>query len=64
LIKTKKAYITPHLAFHGNVEALTLGGGQGHYTRGKGGGNAFGYGHCKNATPGHPEDYLSCGSFS
>ncbi len=62
----KKAYSTPQLMIHGNVETLTLGGGNGHQGRpvGGGGGNGYGYGHCKHAgqNPGHMDDPLGgCG---
>ena len=57
----KSAYSAPQLTVHGNVESLTRGDGNGHYTRGGGGGNAYGYGHCRNAgNPGHPEEEEGC----
>lgn len=55
----KGAHSAPKLTIHGNVESLTRGDGNGHYTRG--GTNGNGYGHCKNAgNPGHLEDEEGC----
>lgn len=53
----KALYSAPRLTVHGNVETITRGGGNGHYSHG----NGNGYGHCKNAgNPGHPEDPAEC----